>query len=380
MQIGFKYYVCRGFGTLYNYGLRHKANYTMITKTSEQRLKILLFWKKYGLEAVSEAFGAKRSTLFSWWKIYKLSGYKIESLSPKSQAPKHKRKQAVDYRIVAQIKHLRFDVCPNMGKAKIKPELDEFCAQNSLPLISESKIGRIIQEKKIYHHRQKVSHFGVVKIKPKQKKERKPTDFKAVKPGNLIEIDTVVKFAWGLKRYILTAVDVHSRYSFAMAYTKHDSASAKDFFEKLERVFPYPVQAIQTDNGSEFHLYFRDYLKKRKIKHYWNYPGKPYKNGHIEKYNRTIQEKFIDWNEVLLEDINKFNNKLVDWLIQYNTKRRHWGLNLLSPVDYLIKNNWVSKMLWTNTRKRTSQDREFVFCSKSPKRKSKSCAENGQTA
>ena len=348
MQIGFKYSACRGFGTLYNYGLRHKPNY-MITKTAEQRVKILLFWKKHGFEAVGEAFGAKRSTLFEWWRTYKESDYKAGSLNPKSQAPINKRKRAYHHIIVSEIKRLRIDICPNMGKGKIKPELDIFCLKNNLPTISESTIGRIINDKKIYHHRQKVSHFGKIKPIKKQKKERKPDSLIVNNPGDFVEIDTIVKFAWGVKRYILTAVDVNSRYSFALAYQKHDSASAKDFFEKLQQVFPYPIKSIQTDNGSEFHLYFRDYLKQIKIKHYWNYPGRPYRNGHIEKYNRTIQEEFIDWNESLLENTDKFNNKLIDWLINYNTKRRHWGLNLISPVDYLIKNNLVSRMMWTNT-------------------------------
>jgi len=108
----------------------------------------------------------------------------------------------------------------------------------------------------------------------------------------LIEVDTIVKFAWGIKRYIITAVDVHSRYSFALVYEKHDSHSTRDFFQKLERVFPYQIKAVQTDNGSEFHKYFKQYLKERRITHYWNYPGRPYRQGHIEKYNRTIQEEF----------------------------------------------------------------------------------------
>ena len=45
---------------------------------------------------------------------------------------------------------------------------------------------------------------------------------------------------------------------------------------------------------SEFHKYFTNYLNEQNTIHYWNYKGQPYKNGHIEKYNRTIQEEFID--------------------------------------------------------------------------------------
>lgn len=347
MQIGFKYYNCKGFGRLYNYGYKYTH---MITKKAEQRLKILQFWRNYGLKATKEAFEANRSTLYGWWKIYLESNREVESLNPKSQAPIKRRKREYDYRIIGEIRRLRFDVCPNMGKDKIKPDLDIFCLKNNIPILSISTIGRIIKDKKIYHHRQKVSHFGKIKDVKKQKKERKPNSLIVANPGDLIEIDTVVKFACGIKRYILTAIDINTRYSFALAYQKHDSASAKDFFEKLEQIFPYQIKAIQTDNGSEFHKYFRDHIQKSKIIHYWNYPGRPYRNGHIEKYNRTIQEEFIDWNESLLEDTGLFNQKLVDWLINYNTKRRHWGLNLISPVDYLIKNNWVSRMMWTNTR------------------------------
>ena len=52
MQLGFKYGGCKGFSKLYNYGLRHYPNY-MITKEAEKRVKILLFWKKYGLQATT---------------------------------------------------------------------------------------------------------------------------------------------------------------------------------------------------------------------------------------------------------------------------------------------------------------------------------------
>ena len=348
MQLSFKYGHCKGFSRLYNYGLKYYPNH-MITKKAEQREKILLFWRKYGLEATTEAYDIKRATLYYWWKKYKDSGYLLTSLNPNSQARKTNNKRIIDPQILIEIKRLRLEECPNMGKAKIKKNLDLFCQKNNLPIYSESKIGRIIKEKKIYHHRQKISHFGKVKEVKRSTKERKPKGFKTKNPGDLIEVDTIVKFAWGIKRYIITAVDVHSRYSFALVYEKHDSHSTRDFFQKLERVFPYQIKAVQTDNGSEFHKYFKQYLKERRITHYWNYPGRPYRQGHIEKYNRTIQEEFIDWNEVLLEDTNQFNQKLTNWLIWYNTKRFHWSLDLQTPVDYLINNNLLSKMRWTDT-------------------------------
>jgi len=296
---------------------------------------------KYGLEATRDAFGAKRSTLFYWKKIYKESNYKIDSLNPRKTIRKNKNKRYIHPLILKEIKRLRIEVYPNLGKEKIKKYLDVFCKNNELEFYSVSKIGRIIREKRIYHHRQKVYHNGRVKQIKKEKKLRKPDNLRANSPGELFEIDTVVKFVWGKKRYIITAVDIYSRYSFARCYTKHDSASAKDFVQRLERIIPFKIKTIQTDNGSEFHKYFRDYLKEQNIVHYWNYPGKPYRQGYIEKYNRTIQEEFIDQNEILLDDVNIFNQKLEEWLIWYNTKRYHWSLNLETPVGYLINNNCI---------------------------------------
>lgn len=346
MRIIYKYRWIRGARTLYDYGIRHNH---MITTKAEQRLKILRFWKQYGLKATKDAYDASRSTLFSWKKTYKDSGDVVASLDPGSQAPIKRRKRIIDHRIIKEIRRLRLDVCPNMGKDKVKIFLDEYCKEHNIKDISISTIGRIIKDKRIYHQRQKVSHSGQIKTTKRSKKLRKPKEFIANEVGDLIEIDTVVRFDWGIKRYMITAVDTYTRYSFAHVYNKHNSDSTKDFFKKLEQVFPYRIKRVQTDNGSEFHKHFKDYLKKQKVVHYWNYKGQPTKNGHVEKYNRTIQEEFVDQHSVLLEDTNKFNHKLMDWLVWYNTKRPHWSLNLQSPIDYLLKNNYLSRMMWTDT-------------------------------
>ena len=133
MQIGFKYHNCRGFGKLYEYGYKYTH---MITKQAKQRLKILLFWREHGLKATKDAFGAKRSTLYGWWKIYVDSGHKVESLNPGKQARKNNNKREIRPLILKEIKRLRLDVCPNMGKTKVKKYLDVFCSQNNLPIYS----------------------------------------------------------------------------------------------------------------------------------------------------------------------------------------------------------------------------------------------------
>jgi len=69
-------------------------------------------------------------------------------------------------------------------------------------------------------------------------------------------------------------------------------------------------------------------------------------NAQIESFNRIIQEDFIDWRlDLLAADINTFNQKLVNWLLWYNTKRVHSSINNQSPLQYLINNLGFSKML-----------------------------------
>ena len=337
----------KGFIRLYNDGYKYTH---MITKEAKERMRILIFWKAHGFRATNDAFKVSRSTLFSWQHEYRQGGSKLEALNPRTQARHTQQRRNVDWRIVSEIRRLRLEICPNMGKDKVKIFLDPFCIEHGIKTISCSTIGRIIKDKKIKHHRIKVSHFGKVKETKRKKKLRKPHGFVASWPGDLVQIDTVVRFVNKVRRYVITAVDVHSRYTFAWGYRRLDSTNAKDFFKRFEIAAPFAIQHVQTDNGSEFCKYFTNYLREQKKIHYWNIKGKPTMNCYIEKYNRTIQEEFIDQHEVLLEKPNLFNEKVVDYLLWYNTKRPHWGLKLKSPVDYMLTTNNLSRMRWTDTK------------------------------
>ena len=61
-------------------------------------------------------------------------------------------------------------------------------------------------------------------------------------------------------------------------------------------------------------------------------------NTHVERFNRTIQEEFIDYFSYLLINPDQFNRRLVDYLIFYNTERVHCAFkNKLSPVQFMIQ-------------------------------------------
>ena len=197
------------------------------------------------------------------------------------------------------------------------------------------------------------------KVKPKKRKfkNRKPKNLKS-KPMHLWAVDTIQKVCDGIRRYIMTLVDPHSRIAFAVAIpTKHTQYTAKvlealiDGLTGTIEINAKPKQfAILSDNGSEFMKEFETLLQVKGLTHYWAYPRSPKMNAHNERFNRTIQEQFVDFNEDLLfTDIDLFNQMMADWLIDYNTIIPHHSLNMKNPVQYLIENNKECHMLWTNT-------------------------------
>jgi len=87
------------------------------------------------------------------------------------------------------------------------------------------------------------------------------------------------------------------------------------------------------------------------IVHFFSYPRSPKQNSHIERFNRTLQEEFVDANTNLLPDLNTFNNRLVDYLLFYNTERPHQALRYLSPMARVVQYLHQSDMYATNTRR-----------------------------
>ena len=60
-------------------------------------------------------------------------------------------------------------------------------------------------------------------------------------------------------------------------------------------------------------------------------------NAHLERFNRTIQEEYIDYHLGDLIEPDIFNNNLIDYLLWYNTQRPHYAFrNKLSPVQYIL--------------------------------------------
>jgi transposase InsO family protein len=283
---------------------------------------------------------------------------KLISLMPKSRKPKRLRKMIVDPEIISFIRRTR-EEHPGIGKEKIKPLLDKYCKERNIKTMSISTIGRIIKRYDMRYTPKEIGYHNPNSKWAKNKRlKRNKVHTNRIKHSPVssslgyIEIDTIVKFINGIKRYIYNAVDINTRFSFSYAYKSKNSKNALLFFKKLEKVYPEDkgMATVQTDNGSEYLGVFDKYLKDKHIKHLFAYPRCPRVNGYIERANRTLQEEFLNYHLFLLsDDIKAFNSQLIDYLIWYNTERPHHSLDNLSPIDFMIKYYLKSQMYRTYT-------------------------------
>lgn len=320
----------KGFYRVYEAALRYQY---MISPKALHKARCLAFWEKHGLKATIDAFKLSRRTLYLWKSQFNAGGRKVQALTEKLKTPKRRRKRLWSELTLNEIKRLRLEH-PNLGKDKLYFELSEFCKGRNLPCPSAATIGRLIKDLgglRMYPLKMKLS------AKSRQRRLRKPKNFTATYPGHLVALDTVEKRLFGARHYLITCEDIHSRFAFAWATKSHASLAAKEFFDRCRKVFPFPMSFVLTDNGSEFAKCFSQHLQELKLTHYHTYPRTPKMNAHCERFNRTIQEEFVDYHMPLLEHHDRFTQKLMDYLIWYNTRRVHYAFkNKLSPVQYLM--------------------------------------------
>lgn len=346
MQIKRYSYGIKGFVRLARYAIRWGR---MVTQQAERKYKILIFLEKHGLAATKEAFDVGERTLYLWKAQLATAEGVVTALNNKSTRPHVTRKRIWPAAVTTEIRRLR-DTHPNLGKEKIHVLLRSFCEEQKLLCPAPKTIGRIIADApdKMRRHPQKVGHFGKKKIK-KPNRLRKPKKFIATHAGHCGAFDSIEKHVHGTRRYIITFVDLYSRFTLAYATTSHASKAAAEFFTLVKDLFPYKLEYVLTDNGSEFMKDFDTALRQLHAIHWHTYPKTPKMNAHCERFNRTIQEEFVDYYEHLLHDPTVFNQKLLPYLLWYNGERPHWSLNLKSPIQYLTENHEDCNMWWPNT-------------------------------
>ncbi len=228
-----------------------------------------------------------------------------------------------------------------------KMKLAVLYAQEYGAPVSSWKIQRVIEKHHLYFH---PKHTETLRKKRRQNEsKRRITELaKEQRTGFLVALDTVVRYAAGAKRYILTGIDTHSKIAFARMYPTKHSKHAADFLRRINYLFDAKIENLQTDNGSEFAKEFRGAAQELALPHYFSRPKTPTDNPFDERFNRTLQDEFIAMGN-MTSDCEVFNRKLTEWLIEYNFRRPHQALGYQVPVEYHYGNQRVSPMYPSST-------------------------------
>ena len=271
-------------------------------------------------------FGIPQKTFYKWKARY--NPRDILSLENYSRRPDHFRKPEIPAEIVDMIVQVRKSY-PAWSKYKIAVILKRDHKMD----ISASSVGRILKRKglispKASKRRKLASH---------RKRLRVSRDLIVRNFGDLIQIDT--KHLWystGEKRYQFVAIDCFGKFKYSKVYKTASSRKAKQFFNEAKGKFPFPIKAVQSDNGSEFQGEFDKLLKELKIPHYFSYPSSPKQNSMVERAIQTDINEFYHQGN-LTSDIDEQNRLLRKWEEVYYKIRPHTSLDYLTPEEYYYK-------------------------------------------
>lgn len=148
------------------------------------------------------------------------------------------------------------------------------------------------------------------------------------KPGDVVQVDT--KYVWleNRRKYQRTFVDIYTGFHHAVIVESLEALSTVTAFREAERVFPFPILGVQSDNGSENRGVFHQHLGQNGVAHYFIPKSSPNWDGAVERAHGVIDQEFY---------INPGRpwKTLTEYLHWYNYERIHLGkyLNGLTPVE-----------------------------------------------
>ena len=260
-----------------------------ITQDMRFRLSLIKYAEKFGVSKAAVKYKTNRQYIYRWKQRYDGSW---DSLRDRSRRPLHHPNQHTPQEI-SLISHMRRRN-PNAGLVIFWVKLMQRGYSRSI-----SGLYRFLRKQKM------------MAVKPANPKYVPKPYEQMLFPGQRIQIDVkfvpsicLVNQAQGQSFFQYTAIDEYSRWRFVEAFEEHNTYSSAIFLDHLVKVFPLPIQCVQTDNGSEFTkrftgtkreenlTLFEERLRQYGSKHKKIRPFTPRHNGKVERSHRKDNERF----------------------------------------------------------------------------------------
>lgn len=285
----------------------------IITQEAKKKQAVVKFAKKNGKSAESRQYGVSLSSIKRWCGKYDGSDWR--SLAERSHRPHHNphRHTKKEERKIKRA----FEKCyERYGWYGVYEELKRKGYKRSFSgmVYAAKRMG--LKEKRTKKPPRKQARRYPELLMPGEKVQ---IDVKEV-PYNCLRGDAL---KYGRRFYQWTAIDECTRYRFVYAFEEHTPENTVKFLKMLLKEFPFRIQKIQTDNGTEFtYKYISDneispldkVLQALKIPHILIPPRPPWHNGKVERSHRNDQRYFYNWETFkTLDELNEKLKKHLEW-------------------------------------------------------------------
>ena len=295
-----------------------------ITQTMRFRQAVIEYSLKHGVTKAAVRYRLNRQYIYRWRKRYDGT---LESLADRSHRPHSHPNQHTPEEIKLILNMRRRN--PNTGIVVFWVKLRQRGYTRSI-----SGLYRFLRK------------HGVMAVKlpiPKPYEQMKY-------PGQRVQIDVkfvpqvcIVGQSEPTQWFQYTFLDEYSRFRYIEAFQEHNTYSSTLFLKHVVKKFPYAIECVQTDNGSEFTnrllprgsdkpTLFELELNRMGIRHKLIRPYTPRHNGKVERSHRKDNEEFYASHRFYSFD---------DFKAQLAVRERVYNhfpirpLNWLSPLQVL---------------------------------------------
>ncbi len=270
----------------------------------------LVKWNSWSTRQAARYTGFAQSTIVKWCQRDACSG--MRPIPTRESIPKH-HPNILPADIVALIVAKR-------KKLKRCAEVIHRSLLNEGVAVSLSSVKRTLDRKGLTNKRSPWKRYHPPQERPL-----------ASNPGDLVQMDTIHFLENGKRTYVYTLIDVFSRWAFAQAFERISSGNSIAFLRKAQAKAAFEFHCIQSDHGPEFSNHFTERIG---INHRHSRVRKPNDNGHLERFNRTLQDECLRQCRV---NAKAHNRALQKYLPYYNGQRLHMGINFKTPQEILQK-------------------------------------------
>ncbi len=303
----------------------------ILTQKAKKRQAVVKLAEKKGKSFASAKYGVSLSSVKRWCKRYDGTWQSLREKSHKPHSNSRQHTEAEEEIIIKafKAKYYRYGWDGVYDEAVKSGYTRSFSGM----VYAAKRLGLTLENRK---------------KKPPRRHDRRYPELTV--PGEKVQID-VKEVPYNCLRgsvrrdgkhlYQWTAIDECTRIRFVYGFEEHTPENSVKFLNMLVKVFPFKIQTIQTDNGTEFtYKYisetekcpFEERLEKLKINHILIPPRTPWHNGKVERSHRNDQRYFYDWET--FRNVEELNEKL-KYHLKWSNNKTMRTLGRKSPMQLL---------------------------------------------